>query len=426
MQHRRIDHLGHVGAVQRRTRILRIGDGEADLVVDDDVNRAADAEAARLRHIHQFHVDALPGQRGVAVDQHRQHLLVGLVLAPALACAHRTGDHRVDDLQMRGIEGEGEMHGMFGRLYVRIETHVILHVAGMRRIVGVIELALELGKEFLRRLAERVDQHIQTTAMGHADDHVAHAIGAAAAHQFVEQRNQAVAAFQRKAFLADVFGVQITFQSLGLGQQFQRVFAFFRAQSGLAAAAFELFVHPAPLFGIADVHEFGADGVGVSRLEQGDQILEFQPRRPGQRAGVELGVEIGGAEAMEGRVEIGRRQLLRHAQRIQIGGQMSARTIGRHQLEHGGLLLCQCVLRLRVADRCGRNRSMAVEFLCLFDARDGIGMRHIAGFAAAEGIEVFAPFRRDRIGITQVVFVEFLDEPGITAGKLGRFCELLE
>ncbi len=37
---------------------------------------------------------------------------------------------------------------------------------------------------------------------------------------------------------------------------------------------------------------------------------------------------------------------------------------------------------------------MAVALLCRLDARDRIGMRHVAGLAALEGIEIGAPFRR--------------------------------
>ena len=44
VEDRRLDHLRHVGRVRRGTRIARIG-GEADLVIDDEVDRAAGAMA---------------------------------------------------------------------------------------------------------------------------------------------------------------------------------------------------------------------------------------------------------------------------------------------------------------------------------------------------------------------------------------------
>ena len=113
----------------RRARVARLAGGEADLVVDDDVHRAAGAEAARLRQLQRLHHHALAGEGGVAVDQHRQHPLAARVAAPLLARAHRALDHRIDDLQVRGIEGERHVHVAAGRAQVGGEAHVVLHVA---------------------------------------------------------------------------------------------------------------------------------------------------------------------------------------------------------------------------------------------------------------------------------------------------------
>ena len=72
VEDRRLDGLGDVGAVQRRAGVLRCG-GETDLVVDDQVDRAADAVAADVAHRERLGDDALAGERRIAVDQHRQH-----------------------------------------------------------------------------------------------------------------------------------------------------------------------------------------------------------------------------------------------------------------------------------------------------------------------------------------------------------------
>ena len=53
---------------------------------------------------------ALPGDRRVAVDQHRQHLVAPLVAAPVLARADAAFDHRIDDLEVRRIERERHVH----------------------------------------------------------------------------------------------------------------------------------------------------------------------------------------------------------------------------------------------------------------------------------------------------------------------------
>ena len=58
VEDRRLDHPGDVGGVERRARRRRRG-GEADLVVDDDVDRAAGAVAAQLRQVQRLGDDAL-------------------------------------------------------------------------------------------------------------------------------------------------------------------------------------------------------------------------------------------------------------------------------------------------------------------------------------------------------------------------------
>src|SRR5215468_8866783 len=65
----RLDHPGDVGRVHARPRVLRRG-GEADLVVHDDVHRAAGPVSAQQRQVQRLGHHALPGERGIAVDEH--------------------------------------------------------------------------------------------------------------------------------------------------------------------------------------------------------------------------------------------------------------------------------------------------------------------------------------------------------------------
>src|SRR5262249_36623414 len=140
---RRLEHLGDVAAVHRRTRITRGGGGEADLVVDDQVNGAAGVEGARLRQLQRLHHHALPGEGRVTVDQDWRDTRITDVATPLLACAHRTFDHRIDDLQVRRIECQRHVHIAALRAQVRGESLVVLDVTGALQ-VGDVVLALEL------------------------------------------------------------------------------------------------------------------------------------------------------------------------------------------------------------------------------------------------------------------------------------------
>jgi hypothetical protein len=62
---------------------------------------------ARLRHAGEGLLHhALATEGGVAMHQHRQHLGADLVAATVLTSAHAALHHRVDDLQVRGVEGQ--------------------------------------------------------------------------------------------------------------------------------------------------------------------------------------------------------------------------------------------------------------------------------------------------------------------------------
>ena len=90
------------------------------------------------------------------------------VAAPLLAGAHRTFDHRVHHLEMRGIERQRHVHVAAGRAQIGREALVVLHVARALHVRGVV-LAFEFVEQHRRRLAEQVHEHVQAAAMRHAD-----------------------------------------------------------------------------------------------------------------------------------------------------------------------------------------------------------------------------------------------------------------
>jgi len=56
---------------------------------------------------------------------------------------------------------------------VGAEAHVVLDVAGVGAVGWrMVELAFELVEQLARRLAEGVDEHVEATAMGHAQHHI--------------------------------------------------------------------------------------------------------------------------------------------------------------------------------------------------------------------------------------------------------------
>ena len=416
VEDRRLDHLGDVAAVERRARIAWIGDREADLVVDDDVDRAAGVEAARLRHLQRLHHDALPGEGGVAVDQDRRDLVALRVVAALLARAHGTFDHRVDHFEMRRIESQRDVHVARRRADVGREALVVLHVARAAHVVRVV-VTFEFREQLLRRLADDVDQHVEAPAMRHADHDFLDAALPALLDQIVEQRNQRVAAFEREALLRRVLRREIALEPFGGGQVTQERAALFVREAILHATCLEAVLQPQALGRIRHVRELGADRAAVDVAQLLDDVAELHALRDRRRAaaGMELGVEIRIAQA-----EVLELQHLRHrpshqAERIDVGEQMTAirvhldETSDRSLLRRNVTRSCCCdAARWR---RCGRRTRRA---LC--ERLADWPMRRIV--AAAEAPEIVAPGRLHRVRIGEELFVERFDV-GCVAGPQG-------
>ena len=84
VQHRRLDQLGDVRRMPRRATFFGRS-GEADLVVDDDVNRAADIEGRQAGELQHLGDEALPGEARIGVQQQRQHGASAVFAGDAIA-----------------------------------------------------------------------------------------------------------------------------------------------------------------------------------------------------------------------------------------------------------------------------------------------------------------------------------------------------
>ena len=199
VEDRRLDELGDVGRIGRGARIARIG-GEADLVVDDEMQRAAGAVAAQARKPEAFRDDALAGEGRVAVDEQRQHLrALEDVVELVLLGAHLAEHHGIDDLEMRRIGGQRQMHAVAVEFAVRRSAEVVLDVARAFDLVGRGRTALELVEDDAVRLAHHLAQHVEPAAMRHAEADLAQAELAAALDDLLERRDHRLGAVEAEA-----------------------------------------------------------------------------------------------------------------------------------------------------------------------------------------------------------------------------------
>jgi hypothetical protein len=84
--------------------------GEADLVVDDEVQRAAGTVALEAGETEAFGHHTLACEGGIAMDQQRHHGRAGLVATLVLLGTGLAEDNRIDDLEVRRVGGERKMH----------------------------------------------------------------------------------------------------------------------------------------------------------------------------------------------------------------------------------------------------------------------------------------------------------------------------
>ena len=169
MEDRRLHHQRDVGRIGRGARIDRRG-GEADLVVDDEMDGAAGAEALGAAHRETFGDHALPRERRIAMQQQRQHAGARFHVAQLILLGARLAEHDgIDRFQMRRVRRQRQMHFVVVELAVARCAEVIFHVARALHIGGLGAAALEFVEDLAIGLAHHIGEHVQPPAMGHAE-----------------------------------------------------------------------------------------------------------------------------------------------------------------------------------------------------------------------------------------------------------------
>jgi hypothetical protein len=378
------------------------------------VYRAARAVAAGVGEVEHLLVHALAGDGGIAVDQHRQRLHLAFGAAPHLARIHRAGDDGVDDLEVRRVEGQGQVHRAARGADVGRVAHVVLDVAGREcRLL----LAFEFVEQHRGKLAQGIDQHVEAAAVGHADHHFLHADRAGGADQLVHGEDQGFATLEREALLANIFRVQVALQRFGMGQLHQEALLVLRRVGRGRTDRFQLALQPALLADVRKVHEFGTDRAaeglpaGFEHLAQGGFAGNC-----GEGAGLEYLAEVSLGKAVVRRLELRDRGPFAALERIELRPAIAEEAVGVDQLQH---------LDLLAVGSGGTRRSLQRAFLgALGKGGDDRIVGHV-GPAVVAGtrqgsqlVEIVAPGRLDRRRVGEVGIVERLDVRRIRAEQI--------
>ena len=413
VQDGRLDHLHDVGTERAGTHVARIRRGEADLVVDDQVDRTTRGVATGLRQAQSFLVDTLATERRITVHQHGQHLVTTLVTTAVHAGADRTLHDRIDDFEVGRVERQRQVNRATGRGHIGTETLVVLHVTCGQIFRGGV---VKFGKQVLRHLAHGVDQHVQTATVRHADDDFLHALGTCRLDELVHCSDEALTAFERETLLANVLGVEEALQTFSSGQPVQDVLLFVSREIGFAADALELLLPPALLVLVCRVHVLGTNIATVGFTQSIQQLTQRHGVFAEERvAGVENSFQVSVGETVKRRIEVRNVVALGTLQRIQIGPTGTHVTVSGNQLLRGNALTPHFGVRIG-------HHDMGGSLLCTLGKGidDGL-MRHIAGIRAVHSrdvlqrVKIAAPVIGHTTWIGKVVFVHLFDVRGVAA-----------
>src|SRR6185437_3973506 len=167
---------------------------------------------------------------------------------------------------------------------------VILHIAAAEYAarVDIFKLCEHVGRGF----ADRVDHHVEASAMAHRDHNLNRAAFSSLIQDFVQKRDQRSNAFEREAFGSEITRLDYMFEQVRSGEQLEDVLLVHRRSIG-----FEALLNPLSPCRIGNVHELGANRAAVTatrfvgeitlNIEFGNCLwLKILPER------IELGLKI--------------------------------------------------------------------------------------------------------------------------------------
>jgi hypothetical protein len=324
-------------------------------------------------------------------------------------------------------------------LAVRRRAEMIFDVAGALDRVGIGRAALEFMEQRAMRLAHHLRQHVEATAMRHADHDFLHAEIAAALDDLLQRRNQRFGAVEAEPLGAGEFEIAEFLEAFGLDQFHQDGAAALAGKTDFLVRALDALLEPALLRGVGDVHELDAKRLAVGAFADRDDFPQGRVFHAEHMIEEDLAVEIALRETIGARIEflaIARRL---DPERVELGVEVAAHAVGpdQHQGAHRiarrlwtSAAVSSAALGLRLgrdlgADRFFDFRPVAVERRGQVVARRQrpvvpapgrpFGVFPDVGRLVLQALEEVLPFGVDRGRVLLVAGVDFVDVGGVCA-----------
>ena len=298
-----VEAFREIAGIVGRSRLARLR-CEADLVVENQMDRAAGRIATEPREVERLGHDALAGERRIAVQQHRQRddgvvarvrsVAIGLISARA---SLDDGVHRFEVARI-GRQRYGDVLAVRGSVYA-LGAVMVFHVAsagvpalGLRGFLAMP--ALELLQDGFVRYVDHMGQHVEAATVRHPDDCLARAVCRGELDREVEHRHRHVETFDREPLLAEVRLVQEALERIDDGESRQQLLLSLSREWAAVLTRLDHLSQPHPLLVTADVLDFVRDRAAVGRAELRQRLGErAAPDVDAQHVGRNPGHDLG-------------------------------------------------------------------------------------------------------------------------------------
>ena len=174
---------------------------------------------------------------------------------------------------------------------------MIFHIAFKVLIFFILEdLAFKFAKNGAVLLVEYIGQHIQAAAVGHAHHKFLYAQSCTILNYGIQCRYQAFETFYRKAFLADVFGMNKALKNGSLIEFFEKMAFLVGGQVRNIAGFFKTLLQPASAARVADVGKLTPDALAIGLLQQLNDVFKRGVAQTHLYSGTERSFQICFAE----------------------------------------------------------------------------------------------------------------------------------
>ena len=264
--------------------------GEANQIVHDDVDCAADGVGVNIGEIERFRPDSLASECRVAVQDNREHLAASIGALTRLLGAGAADGHRIHGFQVAGVRHQMNANcGAAGGLIFAGRANVILHVARAQNAARVH--IFKAREHFVERAAGNVRHHVQPPAVAHRQNALGGPFCASSVENLVEQRNQRGDAFKGITLRANITRLQDLLEQVGADQPLENASAI---DGG--GVRFETLGNPTAARRVLEVHEVRADRPAINpsrlvgRFAGHDQLRMRLGLQEAER--IEVGLEI--------------------------------------------------------------------------------------------------------------------------------------